>query len=296
MLWEHGVQGSNPCSPTIKNPMKPKTLYGIIWSLVGLIISPTITILIFGISSWLIDEKLLKGAALWPNSLRLGLSIFSLAVFLAINLFFLLFGVKRGRQIDSAGQNKTNIIITRIIALLLFCVFIFSVFALSREINKYVKEQLREINSVQLKAIDYQILKDGFIVTSKVTGPGEGRYLLEVDLSASGYVKKPLIRKLQPVELVFSKQMFDYFISYEELSAVYFKQLQNYIPAFEKGFLIYELINVDVSLTLLRDGKRFNIGQEKQAVAKVKFNCVKDGCEIDLSVQKPDEKDTLGLR
>jgi len=204
--------------------------------------------------------------------------------------------VKRGRQIDSAGQNKTNIIITRIIALLLFCVFIFSVFALSREINKYVKEQLREINSVQLKAIDYQILKDGFIVTSKVTGPGEGRYLLEVDLSASGYVKKPLIRKLQPVELVFSKQMFDYFISYEELSAVYFKQLQNYIPAFEKGFLIYELINVDVSLTLLRDGKRFNIGQEKQAVAKVKFNCVKDGCEIDLSVQKPDEKDTLGLR
>ncbi|MBF0384466.1 MAG: hypothetical protein HQL27_01210 [Candidatus Omnitrophica bacterium] len=267
--------------------MKARAFFTLSWVLVGLISSLILSISIFGLSAGALDTYLLKGSFPWPVWAKVIAFSASAIVFISVNLFFLLFGVKRGKKFEAQSPVRNKKIAKAILGFItliaLSAVLSFTVMIIEQEIKASLNIHEKDISGVSLKEIKYELFKDGFRVSTDVAGKSEGDFLLDLTISSEGYVKSPLIKKAIAVKLFFPQQTFEFSVIFEDLEEIYYLALLDYIPTIERKYLIREMLKVDMSLKLVRAGRSYNIKQEKAALAKVIFVCNTGACKINLS-------------
>ncbi|MBU0468157.1 MAG: hypothetical protein KKF78_01100 [Candidatus Omnitrophica bacterium] len=161
-------------------------------------------------------------------------------------------------------------------------------FKLKRDLEKQkalqkLKSEILEINSVQLSQID-----DNLGIAVEIFGQSSDKYKLKIVLESIGYVQLKIIELENDVLLEHEKQSFSFLVSFEELAMAYHSGLLGYIPEFERRFLIDEIIDVKVVLTLV-EKKGFSRSEiegfdfskkESLAVARFTFSCLKDKCAV----------------
>ncbi|HBG61303.1 MAG: hypothetical protein A2Y03_02835 [Omnitrophica WOR_2 bacterium GWF2_38_59] len=149
-----------------------------------------------------------------------------------------------------------------------------------------LKAEILEINSVQLSQVD-----DNLGIAVEILGRSSDRYKLKLVLESIGYVQLKIVELESDVLLTHEKQSFSFLVSFEELAMAYHKGLLEYIPEFERRFLIDEIVNVKAVLTLVEkkgftrseiEGIEFS-RKEAFAVARFAFSCLKDKCVVDQS-------------
>lgn len=189
---------------------------------------------------------------------------------------------------------KNKLLIRSIVGIIVFGLLGSSIF-MRIKINRDIKKQkslqklaseIREINSIKLAQVENNL---GIAV--EIFGQSSDKYKLKLLLESIGYVQVKIIELDTDILLQNEKQSFSFLVSFEELGMAYHDGLLEYIPEFQKRFLIDEIVQVKALLTLVEkkgysksEIKAFESNKkEGLAIARFSFACLKDKCEVDQS-------------
>lgn len=191
---------------------------------------------------------------------------------------------------------KKKLLIRSIVGVIVFG-FLSSAIVLRVKISRDLKKQkalqalaseMSEINSVKLSQVN-----DSLGIEVEILGRSADKYKLKILLESIGYIRLNIIELDTDVLLKHEKQSFSFFVSFEELAMAYHSGLLEYIPEFKRRFLIDEIVNVMISLTLVEkkgysksEIESFEFKEKKGlAIARFTFACLKDKCEVDQSIK-----------
>jgi hypothetical protein len=139
------------------------------------------------------------------------------------------------------------------------------------------------ISGMELSQQEQSILVNVF-----ADGPREGKYMLDVNVTADGYMKEMLLDVNQEVELKYPKQMFTFKISFDSMSDAYRDKLDSYISVEKKRMVFDEYIDITAGLYPVKyknfsreeiASMQINV-ERKKALAQFYFACFKNKCQI----------------
>ncbi len=324
VLWEHGVPGSNPGSPTIiKEPERPslesgdemnlKLLYGLIYGFLGFIIAALSAAFVYGTSTALLWTFVIEDGE-WPRWLLLVLAVLFFVVFIFVNVRVISLGLKKGQvlQEDDEEYRAENFkkakffLKLSIITLLVFISFLTFRFGrlltdrigLSEQDPQVAQQKYPRLDSLSFRqeGSSVEILVDVF-------GKATEDYELEVKVVAIGEKEQNLYTFQQDVPLIYDRQQFVFPIVFDDLALKFNKYFSQYVPGSDNKIGVDAVLKV-VGHLRKKDLKNVSSAKTpssispektKEAFVRFFFSCANDLCIVS-QFENPSEIPTEKLK